>query len=372
MAEKYIVNLTKEEHQQLLSLIAKGKTSSRTFKRAHILLLADVGHPDEVVAQMLHVGESTVHRTRQKFVEGGVEFALRESPRPGVKRKLDGKGEALLVATACSAAPEGQQRWTMQLLAQRLVEIQLVESISDETVRRTLKKNEIKPWLKEQWCIPEVGADFVWRMEDVLELYGKPYEPDYPQVCIDERPCQLISEVRTPLPSEPGKPERYDYEYKREGTCNLFACFQPLVGWRHIQVTQQRTSQDFAHFLKYLVDVLFPLAVMIRLVLDNLNTHTPAALYQTFEPAEARRILSKLEFHYTPKHGSWLNMVEIELSVLSRQCLNRRIPDLDTMKREISAWENQRNAVQATVNWRFSVTDARVKLTDLYPCVNLS
>lgn len=166
----------------------------------------------------------------------------------------------------------------------------------------------------------------MWRMEDVLELYDQPYDPDYPQVCIDERPCQLISEVRTPLPSEPGKPERYDYEYKREGTCNLFACFQPLAGWRHIQVTQQRTSQDFAHFLKYLVDVLFPMAVMIRVVLDNLNTHTPAALYQTFEPAEARRILSRLEFHYTPKHGSWLNMVEIELSVLSRQCLNRRIP----------------------------------------------
>ncbi len=148
--------------------------------------------------------------------------------------------------------------------------------------------------------------------------------------------------------------------------------FQPLAGWRHIQVTQQRTNRDFAHFLKYLVDVLFPMAVLIRVVLDNLNTHTPAALYQTFEPSEARRILSKLEFHYTPSDGSWLNMVEIELSVLSRQCLNRRIPDLETMKREIAAWENQRNALQATVNWRFSVTDARVKLKDLYPCVNLS
>jgi hypothetical protein len=137
-------------------------------------------------------------------------------------------------------------------------------------------------------------------------------------------------------------------------------------------VTQQRTNQDFAHFLKYLVDVLFPMSVLIRVVLDNLNTHTPAVLYQTFEPSEARRILSKLEFHYTPSDGSWLNMVEIELSVLSRQCLNRRIPDLETMKREIAAWENQRNALQATVNWRFSVTDARVKLKDLYPCVNLS
>ncbi len=137
-------------------------------------------------------------------------------------------------------------------------------------------------------------------------------------------------------------------------------------------MTQQRTNQDFAHFLKYLVDVLFPMSVLIRVVLDNLNTHTPAVLYQTFEPSEARRILSKLEFHYTPSDGSWLNMVEIELSVLSRQCLNRRIPDLETMKREIAAWENQRNALQATVNWRFSVTDARVKLKDLYPCVNLS
>jgi hypothetical protein len=209
-------------------------------------------------------------------------------------------------------------------------------------------------------------------MEDVLNLYAQPYDPLIPQVCFDERPCQLISEIRVPQTAKPGQPQRYDYEYQREGTCNLFAFFQPLAGWRHIKVTNQRTAIDFAHCMKDLVDVFFPSAKMIRVVLDNLNTHTPGSLYQTFPPAEARRILSKLEFHYTPKHGSWLNMVEIELSVLSRQCLNRRIPNQEIMKRETAAWEQKRNEQQATVNWRFTNQDARVKLERLYPQLNLS
>lgn len=191
-------------------------------------------------------------------------------------------------------------------------------------------------------------------------------------VCFDERPCQLISETRVPLTAEPGQPERYDYEYKREGTCNLFAFFQPLAGWRQIKVTNQRTAIDFAHCMKDLVDVFFPSAKMIRVVLDNLNTHTPGSLYQAFPPAEARRILSKLEFHYTPKHGSWLNMVEIELSVLSRQCLKGRIPNQEIMKRETAAWQQKRNEQKATVNWRFTNQDARVKLERLYPQLNLS
>ncbi len=217
-----------------------------------------------------------------------------------------------------------------------------------------------------------MGAEFVWKMEDVLDLYAQSYDPLIPQVCFDERPCQLISETRVPLPAEPGQPERYDYEYKREGTCNLFAFFQPLAGWRHIQVTNQRTAIDFAHCMKDLVDVFFPSAKMIRIVLDNLNTHTPGALYQTFPPEQARRILSKLEFHYTPKHGSWLNMVEIELSVLSRQCLKRRIPNLETMKQETAAWERERNQQKATVNWSFTNQDARFKLKRLYPQLDLS
>ena len=203
-------------------------------------------------------------------------------------------------------------------------------------------------------------------------MYAQPYDPLIPQVCFDERPCQLISEKSLPIPSQPGQLERYDYEYQREGTCNLFAIFQPLAGWRHLKVTSHRTAQDFALCMKELVDVFFPLAMMIRVVLDNLNTHTPAALYQTFPPEEAKRILSKLEFHYTPKHGSWLNMVEIELAVVSRQCLNRPIPNQETMTREIESWEQERNQQKATVNWRFTNQDARVKLERLYPQLDLS
>ncbi len=209
-------------------------------------------------------------------------------------------------------------------------------------------------------------------MEAVLELYSRPYDPQEPVVCFDERPVQLVSETRVPLPPEPGKPERYDYEYKREGTCNLFAFFQPLQGWRQIKVTERRTSEDFALCMQYLVDVLFPEAAQIHLVLDNLNTHTPAALYQTFPPQEALRILSKLEFHYTPKHGSWLNMVELEFSVLSRQCLERRIPSITELQQETEAWEQQRNQNRATVNWRFSTVDARTRFERLYPTPSLS
>jgi hypothetical protein len=212
-----------------------------------------------------------------------------------------------------------------------------------------------------------VGAEFVWKMEDVLDLYSQAYNQNYPQVCFDERPCQLVSEKRTPIPAEPGQPERVDYEYVREGTCNLFAWFQPLQAWREVKITSQRTAVDFAHCMKELVDEHFPDAVKVKVVLDNLNTHTPASLYKAFPPHEAKRILDRLEFHYTPKHGSWLNMVEIEFSVLSRQCLNRRIPDIDTMKQEVAAWTKQRNEQQATVDWRFTSQDARVKLKRLYP-----
>lgn len=204
-------------------------------------------------------------------------------------------------------------------------------------------------------------------MEDVLDLYALPYDSRYPLVCFDECPYQLVSEVRQPLPAQPGKPQCYDYEYKREGTCNLFMFFAPHEGWRHVEVTDQRTKVDFAYCMQALVDGSFPEAEMIQVVFDNLNTHTPAALYETFPAAEARRILQRLDCHYTPKHGSWLNMAEIELSVLARQCLRRRLPDKETVRQEIGTWEAQRNAAKATVQWQFSTQDARVKLSRLYP-----
>ena len=204
-------------------------------------------------------------------------------------------------------------------------------------------------------------------MEDVLELYAEPYDPSRPKVNFDETSRQLLKETRTPIPVAAGRPACYDYEYERNGTRNLFIHCEPQTGWRHVEVTQRRGNVDFAYQMKWLVDERYPEAEVIRVVLDNLNTHKPASLYEAFPPEEARRIVKKLEFHYTPKHGSWLNMAEIELSILQRQCLARRIPDEETLKREIASWENQRNEEKAKIDWRFSITDARRKLKRLYP-----
>jgi DDE superfamily endonuclease len=204
-------------------------------------------------------------------------------------------------------------------------------------------------------------------MEDVLDLYTEPYDRRYPVVCFDESPYQLVSEVRQPVLAAPGPPVRYDYEYRREGTCHLFMCLQPLGGWRHVKVTDRRTAQDFAHGMKDLVDSHVPQATLISVVLDNLNTHSPAAWYDTLTPAEARRLRQHLEFRYTPTHGSWLNMAAIECAVLSTQCLTRRLPHQVTVRRRIEAWETGRNAATATINGRFTTTKARRTLKRLYP-----
>lgn len=204
-------------------------------------------------------------------------------------------------------------------------------------------------------------------MEDVLDVYHRPYDPHCPQVCMDETSKQLVGETRTPLPARPGRPVRIDYEYVRHGVRNLFLWVEPLAGRRHVQVTERRTKQDWARFIHDLVDVHYPNAERVVLVLDNLNTHVAGALYETFPPVEARRILGRLELHYTPTHGSWLNMAEIELSVLAQQCLDRRIQNADTLAMEVAAWETARNARQTTIDWRFTTADARIRLKRLYP-----
>jgi hypothetical protein len=207
-------------------------------------------------------------------------------------------------------------------------------------------------------------------MESVLEVYQTRYSDAFPVVCLDESTKQLVKETVTPIAAQPGVPERMDYEYERNGTANLFMVCEPMVGWRRVEVTQRRTAIDYAHLLKTLVDVDYPDAEIITVVQDNLNTHSPASLYKAFEPAEAQRILSRLEFCHTPKHGSWLNMAEIELSVLSRQCLDRRIADFTTLKTEVEAWQKVRNQQETWIDWQFTTADARVKLHRLYPSIN--
>jgi hypothetical protein len=222
--------------------------------------------------------------------------------------------------------------------------------------------------LSKQWCIPpHANAEFVWKMEDVLEVYKRPYDPQRPVVCLDETSKQLIGGVRTPVPAAPGQVAHYDCEYVRNGVANLFMISEPLAGQREVEVTDRRTKKDYAQCLRKLSDEIYPEAEIIVLVQDNLNTHSPASLYEAFEPAEAQRLAKRFEFHYTPKHGSWLDMAEIELGILGRQCLSRRIANIDTLRQETKAWEKNRNEAEAKVNWQFTTADARIRLRRLYP-----
>jgi hypothetical protein len=271
------------------------------------------------------------------------------------------------VATACSSPPEGRARWTLELLAGEMVRLTQHESLSRETVRRRLAENALKPWRQKMWCIPQVTGEFVARMEDVLDLYAEPPDPKRPVVCFDESPVQLIGEVREPIPPEPGRLGRFDDEYRREGTANLFVCLDVHRPWRHVIVTEQRTAVDFAAGMRELTDVHYPEAERIRVVMDNLSTHTPGSLYEAFAAPEAHRILRRLEFHLTPKHASCLNMAEIEIGVLKAQCLERRIDDRERLAREIAAWERKRNAAGARVTWMFTTDKARAKMGRAYP-----
>ena len=226
----------------------------------------------------------------------------------------------------------------------------------------------MKPHLKEQWCIPpEANAEFVCCMEDVLDVDHRPYDERRPLVCLDEASKQLIGEVIEPIPAEPGQPERFDYESTRNGTANLLLISEPLLGWRAVKVTERRTAVDFAEVVRWLVEEVHEEAEKVVLVMDNLNTHKLASLYEAFPPEQARRIAERLEIHHTPKHGSWLNMAEIELSVLARQCLDRRIETREELEREVAAWEEERNERGIEIRWRFTTADARIKLRRLYP-----
>jgi transposase len=364
---RYRVELSRAERDELNTLLNGGKHAARKLKRAQILLAADAGTSDEEIARVVAVGGSTVYRTKRRFVEGNLQRALSEEPRPGAERKLTGKQEALLVATACANPPRGRARWTLELLADAMVKLTDHDSLSHETVRRRLAENGLKPWRRDMWCIPEVNGEYVARMEDVLDLYAEAPDPERPVVCFDETPVQLIGEVRQPIPAEPDQLERYDYEYRRNGTVNLFVFLDVNRPWRKVKVTERRTAQDYAHCMRDLVDVHCPEATCIRVVQDNLSTHSAGALYEAFPPAEARRILRRLEFHYTPKHASWLNMVEIEIGVLSSQCLDRRIDDATRLISEIAAWENQRNAAGRRIKWMFTTDKARAKMGRAYP-----
>ena len=367
MHVRYRVELEEGERQQLVALVAGGRRGVRTVKRVQILLAAAAGCADDVIADTLHVGTSTVYRTKRRFVEDSLAQALAEAPRPGGPRKLAAGEEALLIATACSAPPAGRATWTLALLAEAMVSLTAHPQISRQTIARRLEENDLKPWQRKMWCVPAIDAQYVARMEDVLDLYTTPPAADTAVVCVDETPRQLIEEVRPPTPPAPGRSARQDYEYRRNGTANVFVAVDAHRPLRYTKVTDRRTSRDFAEWARDLVDGPYAAYARIQIVLDNLSTHTAAAFYERFPAAEARRILRRLDFHYVPKHASWLNMVEIEIGILVKQCLDRRIPDRGTMAREVETWTHARNQAEAAITWMFGIEQARTKLGRLYP-----
>ena len=375
--KKYVVRLSGEEREQLEALIRKGKSPAQRLLKARILLKADVseageGWSDSRIIKALDTSVSMVYRVRKQLVEEGFEAVLSRKQRatPAVARIFDGEKEAKLIALACSKPPKGRARWTLRLLEKKVVELQDCRSRQRLDDRKGAQKNILQPHRRQCWVIPpKANSAFVAAMEDVLAVYTRPRDPDRPLVCLDETSKQLLAETRVPIPMKPGRPARCDYEYERNGTANLFMMFAPLEGWRHVKVTDRHTAVDYAHVLKDLADVHFANAKTIVLVQDNLNIHSKASLYEAFPAAEARRLVERFEWHYTPKHGSWLDLAESELGVLSSQCLDRRIPDKQTLVEEIAAWEHDRNANHTKANWHFTTPNARIKLKHLYPSI---
>jgi transposase len=363
----YRVELTQDERNELTEMLSKGKHSARKLKRANLLLLADGRqHSDAEISALLHVSTSTMYRTKRRFVEDGLEFALSEGSRTGQPKILDAKEDAMLITIACTTPPQGRSRWTLSLLANQFIALTDVESISLETVRQRLKQNELKPWQQKMWCIGKIDADYIAQMEHVLDLYAEEADEQYPLVNFDEAMKQLVSEVTPVKPAKPGQVAKQDYEYKREAVANIFMMFDRHRGWRCAKATPYKKSEDFAACMRDLVDIHYPNARKVRVVMDNFTTHRPASLYKAYPAVEARRILKRLEFHYTPKHASWLNMAEIEIGVMNRQCLDRRIGNWDSLVSELKAWENSRNEEKASINWMFDVDGARQKLNRAY------
>lgn len=364
----YKVKLSKKQKQELLEITQCGTRPVRQVKKAQILLFAKEGKIDREIAELLHTTVRTVQETRRKFCQERMDV-LKRKPVPGRPKKVDGRVEAEIMATALSDPPKGKAKWTLRMIADHIVELEIIPSLSHQTVKRTLKKKEVKYWLTKKWKIPpKANGDFAAQMEDVLEVYEKPYDEKHPVICFDESNKQQIQDMVEPIPATPGRAKRIDAEYKRNGTSNIFMIFEPLSGYREAKVTDRRTRNDFAFAMKDLVDnERYCEAERIIVVLDNLNIHSKGSLYTAFKPNEAKHIADRLEFHYVPKRGSWLNMAELEFSALSRQCLKRRIKDQQMMKEEIATWEADRNQQGIKGHWTFTIEKARRKMTTVYP-----
>ena len=371
------ISLTKKE-RKIIRHLQKKTSSSNARTRYAILLAADEnvhGHniSNADIANASGSCVATVIDTLKKYCSSGMEAAIKPTRNPNsdtARLKATGDVEAKIIAKACTAPPEGYARWTVTLLTKESAVI-LEEKLSRASIGRVMQRNELKPHLTSYWCIPPTeDGDFVAAMEDVLDIYQRPYDPENPVWCMDEKPYQILDDSRKPLPMRPGDVTKIDSEYVRNGTVSVFCFIQPHTGRIEHSVEPTRTAVDWAEKIQYLVDVIEPEAKKITLIMDNLNTHKPGSLYKAFLPKEAKRILDKLDIHYTPKHGSWLDIAEIGIDIMTRECLNRRIPDIESLRTELKAWNDAYAKDPSPVNWQFKTSDSRIKLKKLYPNID--
>ena len=362
--KKQHVQLGEIDRQYLESLLATGELPVKVYRRALALLELDRGKTYTAVAETLSVCNSTVSTWGKNYLEQGL-LCLHDGLRSGRPVEIDGEERAKVTALACSTPPTGHERWTLRLLADKAVEFDYCDHISHTKVRQILEENEVKPHLKRTWCIGTLDSRFLARMEHLLALYALPYDPRYPVVCFDERPCFLIGDRVDPIPLQSGKVRKEHYAYEKLGSCALLMSIEPLTGRRIAQVHARRTKKEFTLFCQELA-AAYPEALKIHLILDNLNTHDKSAFYENLPADEARALAERFEFHFTPKSASWLNMIEIEFSALARLCLNRRIPTMDQLEREVLALISERCAHKIKINWQFSIQSARTNLNSHY------
>jgi transposase len=372
---KYRIKLSQEQRQELIEISKNGNKAAKQVNHAQVLLMSDDNAVagrwrDEDISQALNMHVNTIAAIRKKYALDGIKPALQRKPRetPPISPKLDGHQEAHLIAICCSEPPAGRVRWTMQLLAKELVARKLIVAISRETIRNKLNHIELQPWKTERLCIPEEDlARFIAQMEDVLDVYSEPPDPNAPLIWMDEASVELTGDLYPSIPAKPGQTRKEDYHYQRNGVEAIFMFVDPINGWRRVSNRPQRTRLDWGEEIKQLLDEDYPEAPMIKLVCDNLNTHHIGSLYHAFPAETAHRLARRLSIHYTPRNGSWLNIAETELSVLSQQCLDRRISRADLLKAELAAWQQERNHEHSKVKWQFTTADARIKLHHLYP-----
>ena len=355
------MELTKTDKLKISEITRKGKNDARVIYRANALKFRNMGLTLIEVAELLGITSRTVLNIEQNYEEFGLERALHDDSRPGTPIKLDDRVKSHIVATVCSEPPDGFDRWTLELIQSRIQKDKVVDSISLESVRIILQEHDLKPWQQKSWCVSELDEEFIEKMEDVLKVYEKPYNELKPVVCLDEKPIQLLDEVRPPSGIAPGEVKKVDYEYKRNGTCSVFCAIEPLAGKYINKVTERRTKDDFAKFVSSIARK-YETAEKIVLVMDNLNTHKKKSLTDFYGEEKGAAIWHRFDVHYTPKHGSWLNQAEIAINMYSRQCLGKsRIPDIELLRKKTKFWNRAVNQRAVTINWTFTRKKAREK-----------